>query len=179
MHGKNEDKKTRRLVTAALFTAIITVTTLAVQIPTPATGGYVHIGDCFCLVAAWILPLPWAMAAAGVGTMLADLLGGYTVYAPASLLIKAGIALIARLLYLALSRGRRGRLLPCAVSGIAGEAWMICGYFLFNAWARGKGLAALASVPGNALQAGVGVVAATVLWLALGKVIGKSGSDRP
>ena len=53
---KTETKKMRllKLVFAAMFAALICVATMVIQIPSPMNG-YVNFGDCFILVAAWVL----------------------------------------------------------------------------------------------------------------------------
>ena len=68
------DRKIRKIVSTAVFAAIITITTAYVlHIPLP-TGGYVHLGDTLIYLCACLLPMPWAMAAGAVGAGLADLL---------------------------------------------------------------------------------------------------------
>ena len=69
------DKKLHRLVLAALFTALTTVMTMVIQVPSPMQG-YVNLGDCGVLLSAWVLGPAWGGAAAGIGSMLADLLSG-------------------------------------------------------------------------------------------------------
>lgn len=64
---------TLNIVIAAMFAAMIAVTTAFVQIKTP-TGGYVHLGDSMIYLTASFLPLPYAVAAAAVGGGIADLL---------------------------------------------------------------------------------------------------------
>ena len=39
--------QTKKLVYTALFTALCCVGTMVIQIPTPATHGYIHLGDAF------------------------------------------------------------------------------------------------------------------------------------
>jgi uncharacterized membrane protein len=46
----------------------------------------------------------YAVIAAGLGSMLADVFAGYAAYAPATLVIKAGVALIAALVYCRFAR---------------------------------------------------------------------------
>lgn len=164
------NKTIRSMVTAALFAAFVCVTTMVIQIPTPSTGGYVHLGNCFCLLAAFLLPLPWGIAASGIGTMLADLLSGYPHYAPASLIIMCVVAAVAGCIYRLLMRDTRDAahsprygFVACILSGILGEALMVIGYFVFNAWVRGKGMAALPSVPGNIMQSIFGIVPSALL----------------
>ena len=70
------DQKLHRLVLSALFAALCTVMTLVIQVPSPVQG-YVNLGDCAVLLAAWALGPLYGGAAAGTGSMLADLLSGY------------------------------------------------------------------------------------------------------
>ncbi|MDR2647529.1 MAG: TIGR04002 family protein [Oscillospiraceae bacterium] len=86
-------KKVLHLSFAALFAALITALT-SVHLAVLPNGGYVHLGDAFVFLAGCILPTPYAMIAAGFGGVLADLLGGAPMWAPATLLIKALIALL-------------------------------------------------------------------------------------
>ena len=160
----------RSLVMSALFAAMIFVSTRFFQIPIPATGGYIHPGDCLCLLAAWILPLPYGIAASAIGTMLADLLSGYVAYALPSFIIKAIVAFVAGGLFRHLYRGVptfKKTLIPCLASGFAGEIFMVLGYFFFSAVIRGGGLAAAISIPSDALQASFGIVTATMLFCSL------------
>ena len=98
------DKKLHRLVLAALFTALTTVMTMVIQVPSPMQG-YVNLGDCGVLLSAWVLGPVWGGAAAGVGSMLADLLSGYAHYAPGTLVIKTCMAVAAALILVPSSGG--------------------------------------------------------------------------
>ena len=100
------DKKLHRLVLAALFTALTTVMTMVIQVPSPMQG-YVNLGDCGVLLSAWVLGPAWGGAAAGIGSMLADLLSGYAHYAPGTLVIKTWMAVAAALILRAFQRGDR------------------------------------------------------------------------
>lgn len=84
---KNE--KTRNMVFAAMFAAIITVLTAYFQIKTGVNDGYLHFGDSMIYLAACLLPVPYAMCAASIGAGLADILTGAAVWAPATVIIKA------------------------------------------------------------------------------------------
>ena len=86
--------ETKTLVWAALFTALTTVATMVIQVPSP-TGGYLNAGDAIVLLSAFLLGPIWGAVAAGVGSALADILAGYAIYAPATLIIKALMALTA------------------------------------------------------------------------------------
>lgn len=163
--------KTRLLVAAALFAALGCVSTMVIKVPSP-TGGYMNLGDAAALLGAYCLGPLYGAAAGGVGPALADLLGGYPMYVPGTLVIKAVMALTAGLLYRVL--GRRG--VPGVIAcGAAGETIMVLGYWLYDALlvsaggtAFGTALAgAAAGIPSNLAQAAFGAAASTLLLAAL------------
>lgn len=155
-----KQRKIKRLVLAALFTAMTMVATMVIRIPSPM-GGYVNLGDTLVLLSAWVLGPVWGMAAAGLGSMLADLLG-YPPYAAATLVIKALMALLAGGIFRAL--GRKGRSLTARLAGALGaEAVMVLGYFAFEGLFLGLGWSAVLNVPANLVQGAVCLVAGVVL----------------
>lgn len=158
-------KHIRLLVLAALFTALTTVATMVIQIPSPMSG-YVNLGDCMVLLSAWVLGPFVGAAAGGIGSMLADVITGYAYYAPGTLVIKAAMALAAGLIFRAMA-GRQGRgvraLTGRLLGGVAAEALMVLGYFAYAGLILQNGLGAVASIPGNLVQAAFGLVAAVAL----------------
>ena len=74
--------RTKSLAVAALFMALVMVTTAFVKIPLPLTG-YIHLGDTFIFLACFFLKKPYAIAASAMGSALADVIA-FPVYAPAS-----------------------------------------------------------------------------------------------
>lgn len=83
-----KNKNLIKIVTVAMFAALVTGLTFFPKIPIPG-GGYVHLGDAMIYLAASFLPFPYAIAAAAIGGGLADLLSGYAAYAPFTILVKA------------------------------------------------------------------------------------------
>lgn len=162
---------TFRIVITALFAALICVATMLVQIPIPATGGYANLGDGVILICAFIMHPVYAVIAAGLGSFLADILAGYVSYAIGTLIIKAGVALIASVLYRKLfASGRTAKMLVAmAVSGILAEAFMILGYFAYEAIFLGLGMGASGAIIGNLGQGAVGVLVACVAAPALAR----------
>ncbi|OUQ78886.1 ECF transporter S component [Flavonifractor sp. An100] len=159
------DQKIKKLVQAALFAALCTVMTLVVQIPSPMQG-YVNLGDCAVLLSAWILGPLYGGAAAGIGSMLADLFG-YAHYAPGTLVIKFTMAVAAALLFRGLRK--HNLLLAQGLSGVVSGAILVTGYFAYACLWLGKGWAAAASIPGNIVQAIFGLIAATLVYAALNR----------
>ena len=152
----------KHLSFTAVLAALCCVSTVFFVVPLPASG-YFNMGDVFVLLSGWLLgPLYGAAAelesraaAAGLGTMLADVVGGYASYAPATLVIKAVMAVaayfVSRLLKKAIRREKLD-VLPRAVSALVGEALMVLGYFFFEGVLLGMGMGAAPNLLGNALQ---------------------------
>ena len=67
-----KDQKLRRLVLCAMFAALTCVATMVIQVPSPATNGYINLGDCFVLLGAWVLGPAYGFAAGGVGFRSGD-----------------------------------------------------------------------------------------------------------
>ena len=161
-------EKTRKLVYAALFAALTCVMTMIVKIPVPATGGYVNLGDCVVLLAGWVLGPMYGGAAAGLGSMLADLVSGYPLYAPGTFVIKACIALSASAVFRAAAREKRA--LAARIGGaLAGEAVMVAGYFAYEGVVLGFGLGAAAAIPGNLIQGVFGLAVSVAAAEALSR----------
>ncbi|NPV06848.1 MAG: ECF transporter S component [Anaerolineae bacterium] len=135
-----------RLVVAGVLTAVVAVLTLMVRVPIAPTRGYIHLGDAGVYFAAFAFGPAIGFVAGGLGTGLADVLGGYAHWAPLSFLFHGFQGLVAG--YLALRGGRGGHLLGWLVGSII----MIGGYFLAEVILYGLGPAAT-EVPGNLSQA--------------------------
>ena len=161
-------EKTRKLVYAALFAALTCVMTMIVKIPVPATGGYVNLGDCVVLLAGWVLGPMYGGAAAGLGSMLADLVSGYPLYAPGTFVIKACMAVCAWAVFRAAAGEKRG--LAARIGGaLAGEAVMVAGYFAYEGVVLGFGLGAAAAIPGNLIQGVFGLAVSVAAAEALSR----------
>lgn len=158
--------QTKNLVLCALFAALVTLSTIVIQIPSPMSG-YVNLGDVFVLTAAFLLGPIYGTVAAGVGSMLADVFTGYVIYAPGTLIIKAAMAIVAYVIYAALMKSKVKQIIAIIVAAIVAELLMVAGYFGYSALIIGESWAALASVPGNLIQGAVGASLSTVISLML------------
>ena len=156
--------KLKMMVMTALFIALGYVATSLLVIPIPG-GGYLNLGDTIVLLGAYLLGPVYGAVAGGLGPALADLLAGYGIYVPATLVIKALMGVTAALLYRAL----RKKIWGAVLCGVTAEAIMIAGYYLFESFLAGNLAAGLAGVPGNPIQAAFGVAASTLLAGALKK----------
>ncbi len=147
-------------VLTALFAALIfVVTAYLFHIPTPATGGYIHLGDAFLYLAASILPVPYAVAAGGIGEALSDGLTGSAVYALPTFLVKSVMVL-----FFTSSAKKvivRRNLAACAAAG----AVCIAGYYLTEVVLLHSFAAPVAEIPGNLIQA----AASAAIYILLGR----------
>lgn len=165
------NKNLYKVILAAVLTALICVGTMVIQIPMPLTNGYVNLGDCFIILAAWALGGPWSVAAAGIGSAMADLLTGYTHYVPGTLIIKGLMAVVFLVIFKAISKGGKRTVIATIVGGIGAELVMVVGYFFYAWLLLGKKMAgALSSVPGNLLQGVFGIVCGVLMVVALDKL---------
>lgn len=156
----------------ALLIALTATVTMAVRIPVPRTGGYINLGDAVVYVSALLFGPVYGLVAGGIGSSLADVLGGYGVFAPFTLVIKGLEGLLVGILARpAFHRHPRPSRLDLAVTALAvgaGGAVMILGYFVSEAFVLRLGVGAAASeVPGNIFQALGGLVGALPVSLAL------------
>ena len=148
MHTKN----IRKLVFAAMLAALVFCAT---WISFPVGIGNVNLGDAMLLLGSVTLGGPFSVVACALGATLTDLLGGYAVYAPATLVIKALMGVVAILIYKVTSRfSTVVRQLLC---GVCAELVMVIGYLLYEAFFLSLGVAALVSVPFNCLQGAFGI----------------------
>ncbi|MEM2542225.1 MAG: ECF transporter S component [Candidatus Korarchaeum sp.] len=146
-----------------VMAALTTLATMVVQIPTPATKGYINLGDTMVMLSGSLFGSLMGSISGGVGSALADLLSGYAHWAPFTLVIKGIEGYIA-----GLSKDRKG-ILKVLILIIAG-AEMVLGYFLVEVLLYGLG-GALAELPGNSFQAISGIVFAYILAPVIRKVL--------
>ena len=154
-----KNQKLKLTIISALFAALICVATMVVKIPTPLNG-YINLGDCVILVAAFTLPCGYGFLAAGIGSCLADILSGYTAYAPATFIIKGLMVLVVYLVTKLLKSNKQNFLK--VLSGVLAELWMVLGYYIFEGFMYGFA-PSVVNIPANAVQGVVGVFLAIIL----------------
>jgi uncharacterized membrane protein len=164
----------RTMAFLALFSALIVVATMSIRVPVPATSGYFNLGDTLVFIAAALFGPLFGMIAGGIGSAVADLLGGYGQFAPFTLVIKGIEGLIAGLLITAVRsslKSGKGALLSF-LSFIVAGAWMVAGYFGAEYVLYGLDWAPpLAEFPFNLAQAGISAVVAGILTPLLFRVL--------
>lgn len=158
MNNENS-KKIRKMVTAGVFAAMIFVLTYFVKVP--VASGYVHFGDALIYICAGIIGGPWAILAGAIGEGLADLVGGYAVYAPATIIVKALIALP---FIFAAKNNDKLLNVKSALMTIPAGLITVGGYFIADLIIDKS--YAIVDIPGNVIQAVGSAVIYIVLALA-------------
>ncbi|MBR6569725.1 MAG: ECF transporter S component [Clostridia bacterium] len=155
-----------QLALAGMLAALIFVATSFFRLPVSLTQGYIHLGDGFILLGAALLGGKAAVIAAALGSALADLLGGYTMYILPTFLIKGAMAAVA-VVFMSGNRPLWVRIAGMLLS----EAVMVLGYFVVEWLVLGYGLAAAAGalIP-NVVQGLSGVIIGVVLLPLVGRV---------
>ena len=111
-------QRTRMMVMTAVFAALACVATMVIKVPSP-TGGYMNLGDTVVLLGGYLLGPAWGALAGSIGPALADVLLGSAIYAPATLVIKAGMAALAAVPLLCKAAREPGRLYFIAMAVFA------------------------------------------------------------
>lgn len=153
-------KHTKQIVYIGLFAALVCISTLSIQVPTP-TGGYIHLGDGLVILCGILLgPIAGGLAAA-IGSMLADMLTGYFIFAPATFVIKGLAAVICGLMYYTITKHlpRQLKVLCCSV--VAGVI-VTGGYFVFEIFIKGVAIA-VTGIPSNIFQSIGGMILSNIL----------------
>lgn len=159
--------KTKKLVTSALMASITCIATMIIKIPVPATGGYINPGDAAVILSGFILGPIYGGAAAGIGSALADIFSGYAIYAPATFIIKALMAITSGLILKNTSKSRLPRIIG---TGVVCEIIMTAGYLAYEALILGYGAGAAAAILGNVIQGTCGIVISSVTIPAIKKI---------
>lgn len=175
----SRNEKTNKLVLTALMMCLVLLATFSIRIPSPFTQGYVHLGDTMIFLSVLLLGKKGGTVASGLGSALADLLGGYAAYAPWTLLIKGLMAFImGAFVEATLKKNKKplkiGSMPVVEIIGmvLAGIV-MVIGYGLVDGVFAGNLVAGFLGAPFNVGQFTVGMVLATILALALYKTPAK------
>lgn len=107
---------TRKVALGAMLAAAVALATM-IHIPMPGMRIYFNLGEGVIYVIAILLGTRFGALSGGIGAALADLLLGYPLWAPLTLLIKGTEGAIVGLLA---PRGRKTAILAGALAMIAG-----------------------------------------------------------
>lgn len=87
--------KVQLLNYGSLMMALVIIATYSVRIPIPFTQGYIHPGDSMIFISSLLFGWKFGAIVGGIGSSLADILGGYAHWAFPTLVIKGIMGAIA------------------------------------------------------------------------------------
>jgi uncharacterized membrane protein len=154
---------TRQIAAIGVMGALATIATMMFAFPIPATSGYFNLGDAIVMTTALTFgPIIGALAG-GLGSGLADLLGGWYNWVIFTTVIKGAEGYVAG----KLAGPTEGRSLQkTIVAWVAGGAVMVLGYFIVQVFMYGFA-AAMVEAPFNMVQMVVAGVVGIPVSIAL------------
>lgn len=147
------NNKTKRIVINGLMIALVCIATMAIQIPIPATHGYINIGDTIIFVSSILFGPVSGMIAGGIGSALADILSGYTHWAIFTLIIKGIEGYLVGMLL-----SKNTTVIKSIIATLIGAIIMVFGYFIGGAILEGSFAASATSIPSNSIQGFVSII---------------------
>jgi len=90
--------KIKNLVTTGIMIALIFVLTFAIKVPVPFTRGYIHLGDSMIFITSILFGWKVGALAGGLGSALADIVGGYAFWAIPTFIIKGAMGALVGLI---------------------------------------------------------------------------------
>ncbi|NFO29251.1 ECF transporter S component [Clostridium botulinum] len=169
MQSESKTLNVKELVLMGLMIALVYLAGSIIKIP--SIGGFVHIGDCMVFLSVILLGKKKGAISSALGMFLVDVLGGYYLWAPFTLIIKGTMAYIAGYILERIKSNNSfiNNIIAFAVSGV----FMIIGYFIAGTIMAGlltekaaiiQGLIyASKDIVGNIIQVTTGVVIALPL----------------
>jgi uncharacterized membrane protein len=144
-----------------IFAALICVLTMIIAVPVPATQGFINIGDAGVMITGLLFGPIIGGIAGGVGSALADIFLGYTIYAPATLIIKGLEGFIVGIIANPRKNYRKINYRD-VLAVVIGGAVMVFGYFIYELVLFGYPAAIYEFILNGIIQFGVSVLVALI-----------------
>ncbi|GGA16536.1 ECF transporter S component [Psychrobacillus lasiicapitis] len=162
---------TTDLIITSMLIALVFVATvlLNIKLPISANGGLVHLGTAMLFIASILFGPKKGAIAGAVGMGLFDLMMGWTLWAPFTIVARGLQGYIVG--KIAWSNGRKGNSYVFNLIGtICSVPVMLAVYYICERVIFGSWVIPLASIPGNLVQIVVGMVIALPVCVVLKKV---------
>lgn len=157
----------RDLTNMALLTALVTIATITITIPIPATGGYLNLGDSIIFLAAILFGWRYGMVAGGLGAALADLFVA-PAFALPTLIVKGVMGLLVG--KIGNSKDKNLLSFRNVIALLLGTLWMAAGYYITQVIMLRNFQVPLVEVGPNIMQGIMGSILFLPIALVLRKV---------
>jgi uncharacterized membrane protein len=153
-----------------VFSALICLLTMVISIPIPATQGFINIGDAGVMICGLLFGPIIGGFSGGIGSSLADILLGYTIYAPGTLIIKGLEGFIVGIIANPKKYYKKINYRDI-LAVITGGLLMVYGYFLYEVFVYGYAAAVYELFLNGIIQFGLGGLIALIFTSTARKAI--------
>ena len=161
----------KELAITGISIALVFVATLLINIRLPiGQGGLIHMGNVPLFLAAIIYGKRTGALAGAVGMGLFDLMGGWTLWAPATFLIVGLMGYVVGLI-----AEKKNDMTGYVIGIVLACIIKIAGYYVAEALIYGNWIQPALSIPGNLMQIGVAAVVVLPIAGMLKKALHKRG----
>ncbi|OMC81116.1 ECF transporter S component [Viridibacillus sp. FSL H8-0123] len=163
--------RTFNLILTSMLIALVFVATLLlnIKLPITANGGLVHLGTAMLFIVSILFGPKKGAIAGAIGMGLFDLVSGWTLWAPFTILTRGLQGYIVG--KIAWSNGRNGRSMGFnLLATIISVPFMLAGYYICEGVIFSSWIVPAASIPGNIVQNVVGICAAIPVCAVLKKL---------
>lgn len=169
IYTKSRTKTSDLVITSMLIALIFVATFINIRLPIAANGGLVHLGTAMLFIASILYGPKKGAIAGAVGMGLFDLVGGWLIWTP--------ITVVARLLQgfiigkIAWANGRKGNSLVMNVIAIIVSTPVMIGvYYMGESIIYGNWIMPLASIPGDVVSSVIGIIIAVPICITLKRI---------
>ena len=153
-----KSNKIKELVIAAMGIACVFLATYYIKVPN-GIQGYFNLGDGFILLFGALVNPLYAFIIGGVGSGLADIVGGYGIYFIPTLIIKGLEGIIVSRFVSSTTKDTKRYIVYVICSLI-----MVCGYFITDAYVNQSWYLSATGIPANIIQGAAGIVIAGLVY---------------
>lgn len=164
-------QKTFDLILTAMLVALVFVSTVFINIrlPISANGGLVHLGTAMLFIASILFGPKKGAIAGAMGMGLFDLIGGWALWAPITIVARGLQGYIVG--KIAWANGRKGNNIAFNIMAtVLSIPFMVAVYYIGEGFLYGNWIAPLASIPGDLVQNVLGIFIAVPICVVLRKV---------
>lgn len=156
-------KNVKRICLTAVFMALVCISTMFFKVPIPL--GYAHLGNGFILLGCFYMGNPSTIAIGGIGSCLADLLGGFPEWILPTLIIKSLMGFSMGLIM------KKNALfsIRTLLASISAIIIMVAGYFISGTILYGSAVTSATQLPGLISEGIIGIILFYILGAALNK----------
>ncbi|MGN1400310.1 MAG: ECF transporter S component [Bacillus sp. (in: firmicutes)] len=163
-------QQTFDLIITSMLVALVFISTVFINIrlPISANGGLVHLGTGMLFIASILFGPKKGAIAGAVGMGLFDIVGGWALWAPITIISRGLQGYIVG--KIAWANGRKGTSIGLNITAtIVSVPFMVAVYYIGEGILYANWIAPLASIPGDLVQNALGILIAVPVCVMLKK----------